>query len=204
MTVPTERTHRAGMAERDARNELDSLFELVDRMQIPEGFTTEIVEGAIRMTPRRDDHWESIAGVYDQVRTLFERSRLRSDVRIDFPGYRNGFAPDLVLLAEDAKKNARGRWQYQDVEFVLEVISRETADNDYGKKKQAYARAGVGVCLIADPCTATCHLFTRPGDEGYGTTARFPYGEAIDLKPWGIDLALRTDEFPRHESDGRP
>lgn len=142
-------------------------------------------------------HWDLIAAVYEHLRSGYARKQLKSDVRIDFPGHLNGFAPDLAALRADAEKDTRGQWSYQDVELVLEVISRGTADDDYGKKKKAYAVAGVSVYLIVDPYAGECHLHARPVDDRFWNTQTFAFGERIDLKPHGIDLALETEDFPR-------
>ncbi|UGY93871.1 Uma2 family endonuclease [Streptomyces gobiensis] len=194
MTVLCERTE---MAEREEPSELDKLFEALEQMQIPEGFKAEIVEGIIIVSPQRDTHWDITAAVYDQLRTQYPRKQLKSDMRIDFPGYLNGFCPDLAAVGSGAEKDNRGHWRHEDVEFVLEVISRGTAGNDYGKKKKVYAIAGIAVYLIADPYTGQCHLHTRPSDDRFWRQETFAFGEPIELKPHGIDLTLETEDFPR-------
>ncbi|WP_107421275.1 Uma2 family endonuclease, partial [Streptomyces angustmyceticus] len=139
------------MAESGENGELDDLFERLEQMHIPEGYKVEIVEGTIYMAPQRGTHWETIADIYEQLRARYPRKRVLSDVRIDFPGHLNGFASDLVALAEEATKNDKNQPRYQDIEFVAEVISQSTGKNDYGPKKTAYALAEVPVYLIADP-----------------------------------------------------
>jgi Uma2 family endonuclease len=125
------------------------------------------------------------------------RKRLASDVRIDFPGNLNGFACDLAAMAERSVKDSRGRWRYQDVEFVAEVISKDTAANDYGPKKDTYAAAEVPVYLIVDPYTGEWHLHTLPKDGKYHSDVSFSFGEDIDLSRTAVGLVLKTDEFPR-------
>ncbi|MEV5416031.1 Uma2 family endonuclease [Streptomyces albogriseolus] len=78
-----------------------------------------------------------------------------------------------------------------------EVISRDTAANDYGPKKDTYAAAGVPAYLIVDPYTAEWHLHTLPKDGVYHAVVGFPFGEEIDLTGTSVGLVLRTDEFPR-------
>lgn len=79
------------------------------------------------------------------MRTRYPRKRLKSDVRIDYPGHLNGFATDVTALSEGAVTTQQGRWRHEDVEFVAEVISKGTAANDYGPKKTAFATAEVPV-----------------------------------------------------------
>lgn len=194
MTVLDDRIE---MAEECGELTLDVLFECLEKMPIPEGTKIEIVGGNIFMSPQRQNHWEIIAAVYDQLRTKYPRKRLASDVRIDFPGHLNGFACDLAAMAERSVKDSKGRWRYQDVEFVTEVISKDTAGNDYGPKKDTYAAAEVPVYLIVDPCTGEWQLHTLPKDGKYHSEVSYSFGEDIDLTGTPVGLVLKTDEFPR-------
>lgn len=193
MTVLEDRIE---MAEESEELTLDALFESLERTT-PEGYKVEIVEGAIFMTPQRDTHWEIIADIYEQLRTKFPRKRVKSDVRIDYPGHLNGFCSDVTLVAEGAEKTPGGLWRCGDVEFVAEVISKGTAHNDYGPKRTAYAAAEVPVYLIADPYQRRCHIYTDPKDGDYAVSTRVDFGTDIDLTGTVVDLVLTTGDFPR-------
>lgn len=193
MTVLEDRIE---MAEENDELTLDGLFESLERFT-PEGYKAEIVEGAIFLSPQRDTHWEIIADIYEQLRTKYPRKRLKSDVRVDYPGHLNGFASDVTLMAEGAEKTPGGLSRYQDVEFVAEVISKGTAQNDYGPKKTAYAVAEVPVYLIADPYQGKCHLHTQPKDGEYLSELSVTFGTDVDMTTTLLGLTLRTDEFPR-------
>lgn len=190
-------TDRIAMAYESDELTLDRMFELLEEMPVPEGYKVEIVAGSIFMSPQQDTHWEIILQVIEQLRTRYPRKRVKSDVRIDFPGYLNGFACDVVALSEDATKDSKGRWHYKDVEFVTEVISKSTAANDYGPKKTAYATANVPVYLIVDPYTGRCHAYTEPKDGDYSIKLTVIFGAKIDLTGTVLGLPLTTDEFPR-------
>ncbi|AOR33658.1 hypothetical protein BFF78_23640 [Streptomyces fodineus] len=194
MTVLEDRIE---MAEAGSELTLDVMFECLEKMPIPEGTKVEIVGGHIFMSPQRQTHWEIIFGILEQLRDKYPIKRLASDVRIDFPGHLNGFACDVAGLAERSVKDSKGRWRYQDVEFVAEVISKDTAANDYGPKKAAYATAGVPVYLIADPYQAKCHLYTQPKDGEYVSELTVTFGADIDMTTTPLGLTLKTDEFPR-------
>ncbi|MGY3202453.1 Uma2 family endonuclease [Streptomyces sp. TE5632] len=188
---------RIKMADSNGEPTLDMMFEWLETMPVPEGYKVEIVGGNIFMAPQRDTHWDIIANIYDQLRAEYPRKRVKCDVRIDYPGYLNGFASDVTLMAEGADKNAKGLWNCADVEFVAEVISKKTGANDYGSKKDAYAAAGVPVYLIVDPYTGEWHLHTLPKDGTYRGAVRLPFGEEVDLTGTVVGLVLKTDEFPR-------
>ncbi|MEV5527999.1 Uma2 family endonuclease [Streptomyces prunicolor] len=188
---------RIAMAKSDDEITLDELFERIEKMPAPEGYKVEIVEGTVFMSPQRDTHWEIILDFVEQLRTKYPRKRVKSDVRIDYPGHLNGFATDVTAMAEGAEKTESGRWRHQDVEFVAEVISKGTAANDYGPKKAAYALAEVPVYVIADPYQGRCHIYTHPKGDDYTTETKVAFGDDLDLTDTVVGLALTTDEFPR-------
>jgi len=185
------------MAESDNTSTLDEMFERLETMPVPEGYKVEIVEGTVYMSPQRDTHWEIIADIYEQLRTKYPRQRVKSDVRIDYPGHLNGFATDVTVVAEGAVKTEGGHWSYEDVEFVAEVISKGTAANDYGPKKTAYATAEVPVYVIADPYQGRCHIYTDPKGSDYEVETKVAFGKDVDLTATPLGLVLKTDEFPR-------
>ncbi|MEU1401452.1 Uma2 family endonuclease [Streptomyces sp. NPDC005728] len=193
MTVLEDRIE---MAEESGELTLDDLFESLERTT-PEGYKVDIVEGAIFMSPQRDTHWEIIADIYEQLRTKYPRKRVKSDVRIDYPGHLNGFCSDVTLVAEGAEKTPGGLWLCDDVEFVAEVISKGTGHNDYGPKKTAYATAEVPVYLVTDPYQGKCHLYSQPKNGEYISELTVAFGADIDLTATDLGLTLKTDDFPR-------
>ncbi|MGW1889969.1 Uma2 family endonuclease [Streptomyces sp. NPDC002004] len=188
---------RIAMAESDNTSTLDEMFERLEKMPVPEGYKVEIVEGTVYISPQRDTHWEIILGIVEQLRTKYPRKRVKSDVRIDYPGHLNGFATDVTVMAEDAVKTEDGHWRHEDVEFVAEVISKGTAANDYGPKKTAYATAEVPVYVIADPYQGRCRIYTQPKEGDYEIETKVPFGKDLDLVDTVVGLTLKTKEFPR-------
>ncbi|MGY4985721.1 Uma2 family endonuclease [Streptomyces nigrescens] len=176
----------------------DALFEQLQRLPAPEGYKVEIVEGAVYMTPQCDVHWQTIRRIVRALEDHFGMDVLvTSDVRINFPGERNGFAPDVAKISDGAEKDESGRWRHQDVEFIAEVISKGTAPNDYGPKKKAYALAEVPVYMIADPYLGRCRVFTDPQDGDYKIDSTIAYGTPVDLTHTVVGITFSTEEFPR-------
>ncbi|MFI8826888.1 Uma2 family endonuclease [Streptomyces sp. NPDC053431] len=187
---------RIELAMSDREVPLDELFEWLETA--PEGHKSEVVGGVLYTVPQRDTHWDIIQSIVLALVDRFGRGvKVKSDVRIDFPGHRNAFCPDVAKIRDDAVKNDKGRWNYEDVEFIAEVISQGTGMNDYGPKKTAYATAGVPVYLIVDPYTGRCIAHTKPEDGEYTEEVRVPFGTDLDLTKTPLDLVLKTDEFPR-------
>lgn len=188
-------TDRIDMADTSDERTLDMMFEWLE--PVPAGFKVEIIEGTVHMSPQRDTHWRIILGIVRQLLPRYKENRLLSDVRIDLPGHLNGYASDVLALSSDAVKGEDGRWRYQDIEFVAEVISKNTAANDYGPKKATYALAGVPVYLIVDPYTGTWHLHTLPKEDEYRSVLSLDFGTPVDLTSTVVGLVLATDAFPR-------
>ncbi|MCS0600395.1 Uma2 family endonuclease [Streptomyces sp. LP11] len=199
MTVLEDRIE---MADTDDANteRLDEWFERLERMPVPEGFRVEIVGGDVFMTPQREVHWEIIRKFLRALEGRFGRKvTIFSDVRIDFPGFGNGFCPDIALLKDSAAKDDTGHWRHQDVEFVAEVISKGTAHNDYGPKKSAYAVAEVPLYVVADPYQGRCCVYTHPKDGDYAMRTSVDFGTDVDLTGTVVDLVLKTGDFPREK-----
>jgi Uma2 family endonuclease len=189
---------RIAMAESDNTRQLDEMFERLEKMPVPEGYKVEIVEGTVYMSPQRDAHWKTIFAILQALLEAFGKGvNTVSDVRIDFPGQLNGLAPDVAKLRDDAEKDSHGRWRHEDVEFIAEVISKDTARNDYGPKKTAYALAEIPVYLIADPYTGKCRLFTQPKDGDYISDLSVTYGGDVDMTTTLLGLVLPTADLPR-------
>ncbi|MER6308178.1 Uma2 family endonuclease [Streptomyces sp. NPDC001739] len=203
MTISLERTETIAtdgmeMAEpTENQQRLDGLFARLEGAS-PEGYKTEIIGGTIFMSPQRDAHWLTIRQLLRALEDRFGVDVLvLSDVRIDFPGKENGFCPDIAKFADGAKKNALGRWRYQDIELIAEVISQGTAVNDYGPKKAVYAEAGIPVYVIADPYLGRCRVFTHPQDGEYLRDLTLKYGEPVDLTHAFPGFSISTENFPR-------
>lgn len=190
---------RIAMAESDNTRWLDEMFERLEKMPVPEGYKVEIVGGAVCMSPQRNAHWQIIFLIIKVLMGRFGADvQLVSDVRIDFPGHWNGLAPDVAKLRDGAKTDSKGRWQPADVEFIAEVISKDTGHKDYGPKKTAYALAEVPVYLIIDPYQGKCLLFTQPKEGDYLSETSVTFGGEVDMTTTPLGFTLKTDEFPRH------
>lgn len=204
MTISLERTEAietdgiemAELGELRDEQVLDDLFKWLETA--PEGYKVEIVGGAIFMSPQRNIHWQTIRRIVQALEDQFGRDALvTSDVRIDFPGKKNGFCPDVAKFTDGAEEDPEGRWRYQDIEFIAEVISEGTAANDYGPKKAVYAEADIPVYLIADPYVGRCRVFMHPQDGDYKVDVTLAYGQPINLTDTVIGITISTDDFPR-------
>jgi Uma2 family endonuclease len=182
--------------------QLDAMFAAIEAAGTPEGYRWEIVEGQVVMSPQRDVHWKIIDLLGEDVKDVVGRrtGRVLSDVRIDFPGLLNGFAPDLALMVDGARKsvgeNGQERYQCKDVLVVAEVVSDSSRRNDYGVKRTTYAFGKVPVYVIADPIKAMVTVLSEPLDGDYQMTNTCHFGASFTI-PHGKGIAVDTADWPR-------
>ncbi|MBI1390593.1 MAG: Uma2 family endonuclease [bacterium] len=74
--------------------------------------------------------------------------------------------PDLLFISESRRsivteKNVQGA-----PDWVVEILSPESARRDLGLKKKLYANHGVREYWVADPSSRTIQVFTL-GEQGY-------------------------------------
>ena len=81
--------------------QLDAMFATVEETGTPEGYRWQIVEGQVVMSPQLALDSRLIFCLVGSIEDLIGRRSFRvlSDVRADFPGYLNGFAPDVMLVS---------------------------------------------------------------------------------------------------------
>ncbi|MFJ5710137.1 Uma2 family endonuclease [Streptomyces sp. NPDC093105] len=119
---------------------------------------------------------------------------------IDFPSSLYGYAPDLAVVAPGSKLNSRCRFEWHDLEAVLEVISKSTRDNDFEKKFRMYAECAIPLYVIIDPSDRTCTIHSRPTKTGtYTEQETIAFGEDLVLPLEGREIVVETDGFPRAE-----
>ncbi|MFF9144184.1 Uma2 family endonuclease [Streptomyces sp. NPDC014861] len=181
--------------EVDARSAWDAL----EDAKLPSGYHVEITDGKIIMTPQGRDQWKVILKAAPQIeQQLAGHGEILSDVMIDFPSSLYGYAPDLAVVAPGSELNSRGRYEWHDLEAVLEVVSASTRDNDFEKKFRMYARSTIPLYVIIDPSDRTCTMHRDPTAAGtYAQEEKIPFGEDLVLPLEGREIVVKTDGFPR-------
>lgn len=100
----------------------------------------------------------------------------------DLAGWRRDRVPDLPDTASCAIVP----------DWVCEVLSPSTEDDDRGEKMPFYARAGVGHAWLADPLERTLEVFRNDGG-AYRPVASWRGGALVRAEPFdalGLDLDL--------------
>ncbi|MFJ9691921.1 Uma2 family endonuclease [Kitasatospora sp. NPDC101183] len=143
--------------------------------------------------PHDERRWELVLDAAVQIRdALAGHGRVLSLVPVDLPAAPGPVAPDLVVIAPGAARDAGGRFTAAAVQAVLELARPGLAEAG-----RAYARSGVPLYVVVDPAGAACTVHTAPSPEGvYREAERVPYGNDLFLPLGGRTLVLRTDGFP--------
>ncbi|WP_457028261.1 Uma2 family endonuclease [Kitasatospora sp. P5_F3] len=176
----------------------ESAWDVLEGVKLPEGYKVEITDGKIIMTPQGEKQRKVILKAAPQIEhQLAGQGDILSDVMVDFPSSLYGYAPDLAIVAPGAEHNSRGRYEWHDLEAVLEVVSASSQDNDFVKKLRLYAECGIPVYVVIDPSTALCTVYGDPSRTGvYQSQEAVPFGGDLRLRLDGRELTVRTDGFP--------
>ncbi|MFJ6781858.1 Uma2 family endonuclease [Streptomyces yangpuensis] len=160
------------------------------------GYRTEIVEGAIVMSPLKPHHGRTIRLLWNELEAqLGPEWGFLSDVAIPFDG-ENEFCPDLAVVpAVEADRNLSA-YPPDLVELAVEVVSRGSIRNDYEVKDRAYARRGIPHYLIFDPYEAHCVTLWNPGPDGYRGRDTIPYGGEVTVETGIGKLVIDTSGLP--------
>lgn len=165
-------------------------------LEVPEGFKAELLRGDIVMMAGPDRvHNRIVLSVLDQIpRDRWERLQTQD---IAIPGETSEPQPDLVVLENGSEPGPGRLIPAPAVTMLVEVVSKNSADADYGIKRSMYAAGRVPAYLIIDPFEAECLLLTEPTGTGedadYTLGRRAKFGEPVPLDVLGIKL--ETGEF---------
>lgn len=178
----------------------DRLLRAWAELDAPDGWQAEIAEGVITVTPPPAPAHNLIADLVDEA--LRPRLPLGTGifqtlgVRIE-PAERLCI-PDLVVMPRKVLTGPDASVSSAHALLVVEITSKENADDDRGPKRSAYARGGVPLYLLVDRWAddgPAVTLFSEPAGLHYRSSADVPFGETITI-PTPFDVDLDTSGFP--------
>ncbi|MEY9873085.1 Uma2 family endonuclease [Streptacidiphilus sp. MAP12-33] len=167
------------------------------------GFRAELLDGVIFLSPPPvPDHERIITRLATEV--------VRHDAKGEFTFWAggsglltesgSGVRPDLIITDTDAFSGARSEYNPvagEPIHLVVEVTSTSTRDQDYRRKRQIYAEAGIPYYLIVDRQQRICLLHRLPDDgtRAYDEpVARVPFGQPLSL-PAPLSFDVDTAQF---------
>ncbi|MYT12580.1 Uma2 family endonuclease [Streptomyces sp. SID4951] len=172
------------------------MTELFENLEVPEGIKMELLRGEIVMMAGPDlVHNEIVEAVQDQIPRSCWRRLQTQDIAILSESSEP--QPDLAVLERGVGPHSGRLLPSEMVTMLVEVVSKNSVERDYGIKRSIYAAGKVPAYLIIDPIVAHCVLLTEPvggGDEADYTVQRITkFGDPVPLELLGIEL--ESSEF---------
>ncbi|WP_310726630.1 Uma2 family endonuclease [Streptomyces sp. N2A] len=172
------------------------IVKLFEDLEVPEGFKAELLRGEIVMMAGPDlVHNRIVLRVLRQIPDQKWDCLQTQD--IDLLSETSEPQPDLIVLDRDAGPDSGRLLPAQLITMLVEVVSKNSVDRDYGVKRSIYAAGGIPAYLIVDPIMAQCVLLTDPAYSGeeadYRCQRISKFGESVPLPMLGMDLD--TSEF---------
>ncbi|WP_017591964.1 Uma2 family endonuclease [Nocardiopsis potens] len=175
--------------------EWDFLLRTWKEMDVPDGWRAEIrEEGIVLLPPPAPRHNSNEFKIVRQLLPrLPEGWEIHHGTGVVIPSALRLRAPDLMVLPESAVPEGRGEpVAPDDVELVVEIVSKGNASDDRRAKRADYASAAVPLYLLVDgydPNGPRVSLLSRPEGRDYLDVHSAPWGRPITLpEPFGFDL----------------
>ncbi|WP_190141880.1 Uma2 family endonuclease [Streptomyces glebosus] len=173
-----------------------NMVKFFESLEVPEDFKVELLRGEIVMMAGPDlVHNRIVLRVLRQIPDQKWDCLQTQD--IDLLSETSEPQPDLVVLERDAGPESGRLLPAQLITMLVEVVSKNSVDRDYGVKRSIYAAGGIPAYLIVDPIMAQCVLLTEPvgsGEEADYRAQRIgKFGESVPLAL--LDVDLDTSEF---------
>ncbi|MFD5320602.1 Uma2 family endonuclease [Streptomyces sp. NPDC127098] len=180
----------------DNHGRFEDLLRAWEKLDAPEGYRAEIIEGIITLARRPSNSHTSIASALHRALVLADLPGslgVFQNLSVVVPRREGCYIPDLVVAAE-ALLESPELVRAADVELVVEITSPGTARHDRLAKRVGYAVAGVPLYLLVDAFAdggPTVTLYGEPNGEMYRGLQTGKFGDTFHL-PEPFDLGLDT------------
>ncbi|KUO08065.1 Uma2 family endonuclease [Streptomyces sp. DSM 15324] len=189
MTLMAERPVISGTTP---RSDFEGQLDLLDELNVPDGYKAEIVRGNIVVSPWSKGYYEDLIElVCDQLRPrLPEGHRISTTPYLFvFPGAERAYGPDIHAGHRGAYRTTSNRLDGEGLSFVAELTSVSTRDADLTEKVEVYGKAGVQVYLVLDMQKQQATVYWTPTARGYRSSCSMPIGEKLPI-PAPFDCIL--------------
>lgn len=178
------------------RRDGETLAELAERLDVPEGFRVEIVDGSILVSPTpRISHGKILTKLILALETKKPADlAVVQPVTIELASDTDRYVPDLVALRGSEISDDQWLVPAKAVILAAEIVSPGDPERDRVTKLRGYAHAHVPLYLLVDPLERATTLFSRPAEGRYHRQLHASFGEKLEL-PEPFSLNLDTGEF---------
>jgi Uma2 family endonuclease len=143
---------------------------------------TELIDGVVYdMSPQHLLHGRTTFSIGKALESLFPDDILTIGVTVRLGDF-TAVDPDVLVIDGSVPYDRMRYIPAAAVKLVVEV-SVSTQYKDLGRKRQAYAAAGVPQYWVVDPRPDAGYLLrhTRPTGDAYGHVVRYDVGEGAEL-----------------------
>jgi Uma2 family endonuclease len=195
MTLMAERPVMSGT---EPRSEFEEMLDVLDELNLPNGYRAEIIRGNIVVSPWQKAYYLRVMElICDRMRPFLPEGHRISGLPAlyVFPGVERAYGPDVHAAHESARESTSHHLDGEALSFVAELISTSTRGTDLNDKVRVYGKAGVPVYLILNMQDEEATVYSTPSPHvGYEESLTKPFGEKLYL-PHPFDFALDTSGF---------
>lgn len=186
---------------RSAATDPEDVLRAWQELDVPDGWRAEIIDpGKISLLSPPSNPHNFIVELLQEA--LFPArpagTGLYQTVGLWIASIGRLFIPDLTVVPRSVIRTTKAPTAAEHALVVVEVTSRDNADDDRVKKLAGYARGMVPLYLLVDawdPSGPSVTLYENPRSGGYDLAHRVPFGRPITL-PAPFDVEIDTAEFP--------
>lgn len=170
--------------------------EAAERVEVPEGYRVEIVDGSILVAPTPStQHVRIVWRLEGPLRESGPPGTAAVQMlTVELPTTGERYVPDLVVVPVDVLSGDGWVRSAADALLSVEVASPTNAEVDRVKKVRGYAMAGVPLYLLVDPPARGVTLFSDPEGGLYRGHVQVPFGKKLAL-PEPFAFTLDTADF---------
>jgi Uma2 family endonuclease len=189
-----------GAPEGDGWDGWDDLVRGYEATDAPQGWTAEIIEGVITVTPPQSNEHNLIADLVQEALYAAKPQEygVYQTLGLSVPNKKGLYIPDVAVVRRTELAGPGSFVPADRAELVVEITSESNANHDRIAKVGGYAGAGVPLYLLLDSWHSARPTFTLYGEPTHGTYRTLlagEYGEKLSLPaPFGCEID--TSAFP--------
>ncbi len=163
--------------------------------QMTESQKTEFINGEVIVhSPVKYRHGKTSDNLYVLLHTYVRKHSLGfvGHEKILVALTRNDYEPDICFFHQaKAQYFSPNQMKFPPPDFIVEVLSPSTAENDRGIKRVDYAAHGVTEYWVVDPDTSFVEQYLLEGDE-YRLVRKTDSGQIASTAIAGFEIPVRA------------
>lgn len=161
----------------------DALADAAERIEVPDGYRVEVIEGNIVVSPTpMGPHALSASRLRTALKACLPPDAEDVEmVTLDLPESGQRYIPDVLVMPSGVLLREEWLFPADEALLVAEITSPSNAETDRVRKLRGYARSTVPMYLLIDRGERTVTLFAEPEGGAYRRHVQVPFGEKIEM-----------------------